>query len=242
MARRTREQADQQSSLFGDGSPPLPDGRPIDDRAADEAPVPAVVDDALPPAEAWQSLREQAARCRNCELWRHATQTVFGEGPVPARALFVGEQPGDKEDRAGRPFVGPAGRVFDDALAELGVDRGTLHVTNIVKHFKWTPSGSVRIHKTPSAREVKACTPWFEAELALVQPELLVCLGAVAAKALLGPQFRLTEARGELLDSPLAPHVLATVHPSSILRTRDDRDAAMAAFVSDLRTAFAVLG
>ncbi len=179
-------------------------------------------------------MRDRAAGCRNCELWQHATRTVFGEGPVPARALLIGEQPGDKEDRAGRPFVGPAGRVLDDALAELGIDRGELYVTNVVKHFKWTPSGSVRIHKTPNAREVKACTPWFDAELALVRPELLVCLGAVAAKALLGAQFRLTEARGRFLDSPLAPHVVATVHPSSILRTRDDREAAMTAFVDDL--------
>jgi DNA polymerase len=197
--------------------------------------------DGEPAAETWDGLRQRAAGCRNCELWEHATQTVFGEGPVPSRAVLIGEQPGDKEDRAGRPFVGPAGRVLDDALAELGVDRGTLYVTNAVKHFKWTPSGSVRIHKTPNAREVKACAPWFEDELALVRPELLVCLGAVAAKALLGPQFRLTAERGTFVDSPLAPHVLATVHPSSILRTRDDRDAAMAAFVADLRVAFSAL-
>jgi uracil-DNA glycosylase len=193
------------------------------------------------PAADWAAVREQAAGCRNCELWERATQTVFGEGPVPARALFVGEQPGDKEDRAGRPFVGPAGRVFDDALAELGVDRSELYVTNAVKHFKWTPSHSVRLHKTPNAREVRACHPWFEAELALVQPELLVCLGAVAAKALLGSSFRLTASRGTFVDSALAPHVLATVHPSSILRTQDDRDAAMAAFVADLRVAFSAL-
>jgi DNA polymerase len=156
--------------------------------------------------------------------------------------MFVGEQPGDKEDRAGRPFVGPAGRVFDDALGQLGADRAELYVTNAVKHFKWTPSGSVRIHKSPNAREVQACAQWFEAELALVQPELLVCLGAVAAKALLGPQFRITASRGTFVASPLAPHVLATVHPSSILRTRDDRDTALAAFVADLRLAFSVLG
>jgi uracil-DNA glycosylase len=196
------------------------------------------VDDA---ATAWSERRDAATGCRNCELWQHATQTVFGEGPVPARVMLVGEQPGDKEDRAGRPFVGPAGRVFDDALAELAVARDELYVTNVVKHFKWTPSGSVRIHKSPNAREIAACAPWFEAELALVRPELLVCLGAVAAKALLGSQFRLTASRGTFVDSPLAPHVLATVHPSSILRTRDDRDAALAAFVDDLRTAFAAL-
>jgi DNA polymerase len=188
-------------------------------------------------AAAWAALREEAAGCRNCDLWERATQTVFGEGPVPARVMFVGEQPGDKEDRAGRPFVGPAGRVFDDALAEIGWDRAECYVTNAVKHFSWTPSGSVRLHKTPNARQVKACTPWYLAEIEVVRPELLVCLGAVAAKALLGAAFRITASRGTFVESPLAPHVLATVHPSSILRTRDDRDAAMAAFVEDLRVA-----
>jgi DNA polymerase len=155
--------------------------------------------------------------------------------------MFVGEQPGDKEDRAGRPFVGPAGRVFDEALAEIGWDRAEVYVTNAVKHFSWTPSGSVRLHKTPNARQVKACAPWQVAELELVRPELLVCLGAVAAKALLGPAFRLTRSRGTFVESPLAPHVLATVHPSSILRSRDDREAATAAFVADLRTARSAL-
>jgi uracil-DNA glycosylase family protein len=241
MARRvpTGPVADVQTSLFADGPAPSRPAGPAREHAV--SPVAVARDPARPAGDAWRELRDLTAGCRNCELWRNATQAVFGEGPVPARALLVGEQPGDKEDRAGRPFVGPAGRVLDEALAELGVDRGELYVTNVVKHFKWTPSGSVRIHKTPNTREVHACQPWFESELSLVRPELLVCLGAVAAKALLGPQFRLTEARGGFVASPLAPHVTATVHPSSILRTRDDRDAAMAAFVADLRAAFSVL-
>jgi uracil-DNA glycosylase len=235
--RPATRRADASPRLFGDDALAKPSTAPV---AA--APSGARGEDpANDGAETWSELRETAAGCQHCELWQRATQTVFGEGPVPARAMFVGEQPGDKEDRAGRPFVGPAGRILDDALAELGWDRGELYVTNAVKHFKWTPSGSVRIHKSPNAREIKACAPWFEAELAHVRPELLVCLGAVAAKALLGSQFRLTASRGTFIDSPLAPHVLATVHPSSILRARDDRDAAQAAFVDDLRTAFAVL-
>jgi DNA polymerase len=192
-------------------------------------------------AHGWSDVRRLAETCHGCDLWRTATQTVFGEGPVPARAMLVGEQPGDREDRQGRPFVGPAGRVLDDALEELGVDRTEVYVTNVVKHFKWTPSGSVRIHKSPSTREVKACAPWFQAEVSTVQPELLVCLGATAAKFLLGPQFRLTRERGRFVEAPWAPRVLATVHPSSILRTREDRAAAMEDFVDDLRVAFATL-
>jgi DNA polymerase len=192
-------------------------------------------------ADGWEEVRRLAEVCHGCELWRNATQTVFGEGPVPARAMLVGEQPGDREDRQGRPFVGPAGRVLDDALEEIGVDRTGVYVTNVVKHFKWTPSGSVRIHKTPSAREVKACAPWFQAEVSAVRPELLVCLGATAAKFLLGPQFRLTQERGRFVEAPWARRVLATVHPSSILRTREDRAVAMEDFVDDLRAAFAAL-
>jgi DNA polymerase len=167
---------------------------------------------------------------------------VFGEGPVPADALFVGEQPGDQEDRRGTPFVGPAGRVFDEGLERAGIDRERVYVTNAVKHFKWTPRGKRRIHQTPNREEVRACSPWLESELAVVDPEVLVLMGAVAAQGVLGSSFRVSRERGRLLDSDLAPHVLATVHPSSILRGEpDDRAAAMDAFVADLRVAASVL-
>jgi DNA polymerase len=176
-------------------------------------------------------------------LWRNATQTVFGAGPVPADAMLVGEQPGDQEDRAGSPFVGPAGRVLDDALRKAGLDRDRLYLTNAVKHFKWTPRGKRRIHQKPNREEVLACLPWLQQEVSLVQPRVAVLLGAVAAQAVMGSSFRVTKARGMLLESSLAPAVIATVHPSSILRaqTPDDRRAAMAAFVSDLRVAAAVV-
>jgi len=188
--------------------------------------------------EEWNHVAAAAAGCRNCALWEHATQTVFGEGPVPAGAMFVGEQPGDQEDRQGAPFIGPAGRVLDDALHEAGIDRDRVYVTNAVKHFKWTPRGKRRIHQKPTREEVKACHPWLESELSLVRPDVLVLLGATAAQAVLGPSFRVTVDRGKLLDVALAPHVLATVHPSSILRgAPEDRDRAMAAFVADLRVA-----
>ncbi len=186
----------------------------------------------------WNRVAAAAAGCRNCPLWEHATQTVFGEGPVPAGAMFVGEQPGDQEDRQGAPFIGPAGRVLDDALEEAGIDRHRVYVTNAVKHFKWTPRGKRRIHQKPTREEVKACAPWLESELSLVQPDVLVLLGATAAQSVLGPSFRVTVDRGKLLDVELAPHVLATVHPSSILRgDPENRARAMAAFVADLRVA-----
>jgi uracil-DNA glycosylase family protein len=185
-----------------------------------------------------QELAAEAAGCTRCDLHLFGTQTVFGEGPDDADLVLVGEQPGDKEDLAGEPFVGPAGRLLDEALEAAGIDRGRAYVTNAVKHFKWTPRGKARIHKTPNVREQRACRPWLEAELEVVQPEVLVCLGAVAAKALLGPSFKVTEQRGRFVESPLAPHVLATVHPSSILRGRpEDRTRSLAAFVADLKVA-----
>jgi DNA polymerase len=187
-------------------------------------------------------LAAEAARCTRCDLYECATQTVFGEGPEDADVMLVGEQPGDKEDLAGEPFVGPAGRVLDEALEAAGIERDRAYVTNAVKHFKWVPRGKARLHKTPTVAEQRACRPWLEAELEVVQPEVLVCLGAVAAKSLLGRDFKVTEQRGRFVDSPLAPHVLATVHPSSILRGRpEDRTRNLAAFVADLKVAASVL-
>jgi uracil-DNA glycosylase len=182
-------------------------------------------------------LREAASGCRGCRLYEGATQTVFGEGLKKAKVVFVGEQPGDREDREGRPFVGPAGRMFDRALAEAGIDRSDAYVTNVVKHFKYTMRGKRRIHQRPDAEEIAACRPWLDAELAQVKPQVLVCLGATAAKALLGPGFRVTRQRGEFVESELAPLATGTVHPSSILRERDDeaRRRAYADFVEDLR-------
>jgi DNA polymerase len=167
---------------------------------------------------------EQAAReCQACPLWSRATQTVFGAGPVPARMMLVGEQPGDQEDLAGQPFVGPAGRVLDEALQTAGIDRQDVYVTNAVKHFKWQPRGKRRIHDKPNRQETLACRPWLDRELALVEPEVLVALGATAAQALLGTAFRLTRHRGEVIDNTgLAPHVLASAHPSMILRLPDE--------------------
>ncbi len=183
-----------------------------------------------------------AQECRGCPLWRRATQAVFGEGPAPARILLIGEQPGDKEDLAGRPFVGPAGRVLDEALEAAGIDRGAVYVTNIVKHFKWKPLGKRRLHATPSRIESTACRPWFDRELAIVKPECVVILGSVAGKELLGNAFKVTAVRGTKLDSDLAPLVVATVHPSSILRAEDDRAAQMEQFVADLRAVVRLLG
>ena len=181
-----------------------------------------------------ESLREAAQRCRGCDLWKNATQAVIGEGPENADAMFVGEQPGDQEDLEGRPFVGPAGRMFDKALAEVGIDRSRVYVTNAVKHFKWRPSGKRRLHQKPNGTEMAACRPWLDAELELVHPRVLVCLGATAAQALLGRGFRVTKQRGVPIDSPLAEVVLATIHPSAILRAQD-RDTEYAGFVDDLR-------
>jgi DNA polymerase len=188
-------------------------------------------------------LREAVEGCRGCPLWRTATQAVFGEGRVRAAVMLVGEQPGDQEDLEGRPFVGPAGRVLDDALAEAGVDRDATYVTNAVKHFKWEARGKRRIHAKPTWSETMACRPWLEAELAVVKPRVLVCLGATAAQSLLGKQFRVTKQRGEWIDSDLAELVTATIHPSAILRQRDAdaRHAEMARLVDDLRKVAAVL-
>jgi uracil-DNA glycosylase family protein len=183
-----------------------------------------------------RSVEEASRRCRACDLWKTGTQTVFGEGPRAADVMFVGEQPGDQEDKVGEPFVGPAGRVLDEALADAGIDRRRVYVTNAVKHFKWRAKGKRRIHEKPDRREVATCQHWLELELRLVKPELVVALGATAAQALLGPAFRVTKERGKLLSSPLAPRVVATVHPSSILRAPpDSRDDERTAFVKDLR-------
>jgi uracil-DNA glycosylase len=181
-------------------------------------------------------LREVAAGCKACDLWKTGTQTVFGEGSESAQIVFVGEQPGDREDLAGKPFIGPAGRVFDEGLAAAGIDRRLTYVTNAVKHFKWEARGKRRIHQKPNAAELAACRPWLDAELEAVSPKVLVVLGATAAQALLGRQFRVTKERGGPVESNLAPHVVATVHPSSILRqrTNEERAAAMKDFVSDL--------
>jgi DNA polymerase len=176
----------------------------------------------VPPDDSLPALRRAAAGCRACPLWERGTQTVFGEGPPRAEVMLVGEQPGSEEDLAGHPFVGPAGRLLDRALAAAGIDRRTAYVTNAVKHFKWEPRGKRRIHQKPSAREVRACAPWLAAEVRVVRPRALVCLGATAAQALLGRAFRVTEHRGVFVPSPLAPLVMATVHPSSILRAPDD--------------------
>ena len=183
-------------------------------------------------------LREAAAGCRACDLWTTGTQTVFGEGARKAEVMFVGEQPGNDEDLAGRPFVGPAGKLMDKAMEEAGIDRSLAYVTNVVKHFKWEPRGKRRIHQKPNWGEIAACRPWLDAEIGVVKPRVIVCLGATAAQALLGRQFRVTKQRGVPVESDLAPTVIATVHPSSILRadTEDDRRAAHEAFVADLRT------
>jgi uracil-DNA glycosylase len=198
----------------------------------------------VPPHPTLPKLRAEAARCRACDLWRRGTQTVFGEGRRTARILLVGEQPGDREDLEGRPFVGPAGLLLDRALEEAGIARTDAYVTNAVKHFKWEPRGKKRIHQKPNAVEIAACRPWLEAELAVVKPEVLVCLGATAAQALLGKAFRVTKSRGVFVASPLAPRVLATVHPSSILRAPDDeaRHREYTSFVRDLKVAARQLG
>jgi len=190
----------------------------------------------VPARPSLTKLRGAAAGCKACPLWKTGTQTVFGEGSPKAEVMFVGEQPGDQEDKAGKPFVGPAGRLLDQAMEEAGIDRSLAYVTNVVKHFKWQARGKRRIHQKPNWSEIAACRPWLEAELAVVKPRVLVCLGATAAQALLGRQFRVTRQRGEPVDSELAPVVLATVHPSSILRAdEEDREAELAAFVSDLK-------
>jgi len=184
-------------------------------------------------------LRSEAARCQACDLYKEATQTVFGEGAEHSRLMLVGEQPGDQEDIQGHPFVGPAGRVLERGLDEAGIDRRRVYVTNAVKHFRFTRRGKRRLHEKPNASQVRACRPWLEAEIEVVKPRLLVLLGATAAQAVMGPAFRVSRQRGEVLESPFGVAALATVHPSSILRAVDDesRDAAMASFIADLRVA-----
>ncbi|HLZ40675.1 MAG TPA: UdgX family uracil-DNA binding protein [Candidatus Sulfotelmatobacter sp.] len=201
------------------------------------APVPEVL--TLP------NLQSAARGCQACDLYKNATQTVFGEGPAKALIMFVGEQPGDQEDKLGHPFVGPAGRLLDEALVEAGIDRSEVYVTNVVKHFKWEAAqrGKRRIHKKPRQSEIEACRPWLDAELTVVKPQVLVCLGASAAQALLGRNFRVTQDRGKLIPSDLAPHVMATTHPSSILRAPDSeqRHLQREAFVRDLKKVAALL-
>jgi uracil-DNA glycosylase len=189
------------------------------------------------------ALRTAAAGCKACDLWKLGTQTVFGEGSATARVMMVGEQPGDKEDLQGRPFVGPAGGVLDKALAAAGIDRNDVYVTNIVKHFKWEPRGKRRLHKKPNSLEISACRPWLEAEIKVVKPEVVVLLGATAAQGIMGTQFRVTQQRGQWVQSNIAPLVLATVHPSSILRAPDDdsRHEEMRKFVADLKKVAAQL-
>jgi len=192
----------------------------------------------LPERISLETLREAAAGCEGCDLYRTGTQTVFGEGSSQADVLFIGEQPGDQEDRAGQPFVGPAGRVLDEALEEVSIDRDNVYVTNVVKHFKFVLRGKRRIHSKPNAREIRACLPWLNAELAVVKPKVIVLLGATAAQALLGSSFRVTQMRGQPIEgTDLAPYLLATVHPASVLRAPDDeaRAADRQAFVEDLR-------
>jgi uracil-DNA glycosylase len=188
-------------------------------------------------ARTLDELRDEAAGCRRCHLYKGATQTVFGEGLKKSEVMMVGEQPGDREDVEGRPFVGPAGRMLDRALEEAGIERSDVYVTNVVKHFKYTMRGKRRIHQRPNAEEIAACRPWLDSELEVVKPRVLVCLGATAAKALLGASFRVTRQRGEFVESPLAPLVTGTVHPSSILRAPDEeaRRQAYEDFVADLR-------
>jgi DNA polymerase len=191
----------------------------------------------LPERRTLKTLREAARTCRGCPLWRNATQTVFGEGPAHAQVVMIGEKPGDREDIEGHPFVGPAGRLLDQALAGAGIDRGIVYVTNAVKHFKWEPAGKRRLHKKPSAREIAACRPWLEAELELLRPEIVVALGATAAQDLMGPKFRVTHDRGKVFrDVPWASYFVATIHPSAILRgDPEEREEALKAFVADLK-------
>jgi DNA polymerase len=196
----------------------------------------------LPERLSMSALRDSVAECKACPLWRTATQAVFGEGPRASEVMLVGEQPGDREDQEGHPFVGPAGRLLDEALVEAGIDRTKAYVTNVVKHFKWQARGKRRIHAKPAWSEIAACRPWLDAELAVVKPEVLVCLGATAAQALLGRDFRVTRERGREVESDLAPHVLATIHPSAILRADPEtRQDERKAFVRDLEVVASLL-
>jgi DNA polymerase len=211
-----------------------------EDAGGDGPPVP----DLIPDRPSLEKLRDAARGCQACDLYKRGTQTVFGEGPSRAEVMMVGEQPCDAEDVAGHPFVGPAGRLLDRALEEAGIDRGLVYVTNVVKHFKWEPRGKRRIHAKPNGAEIAACRPWLETEIALVKPRVLVLLGATAAQALLGRGFKVSQQRGQFVPSPIAPRVTATVHPSSILRARDDesRRMEMKRFVADLKRVAAELG
>jgi uracil-DNA glycosylase len=201
------------------------------------------VSELLPERPTLRTVRQAASGCKACELYKRGTQTVFGEGPRKAEVMLVGEQPGDAEDLAGHPFVGPAGRLLDKALEAAGIDRTLVYVTNVVKHFKWEPRGKRRIHAKPNAAEIAACRPWLETEIALVRPRVIVCLGATAAQALLGRAFKVSRQRGEFVPSPLAPLVTATVHPSSILRAPDEsRREEMTRFVEDLRNVAKEIG
>ena len=193
-------------------------------------------------AESLKKTREEAKACRDCPLWANATQTVFGAGDPHARVMLVGEQPGDEEDRRGLPFVGPAGRLLDRALEAAGIDRTTLYVTNAVKHFKWEPRGKRRLHKTPAQREIEACLPWLEAELAAIEPRVILCLGATAARAVMGGKVRVTETRGQPLHSPLGKDVIVTIHPAYILRLRTGAEEAFALFVNDVEKAAKLAG
>lgn len=212
-----------------------PASKPSPGKKSDSADLAEVTSNLRTPSE----LRDAASNCKACDLYKMATQTVFGEGPSKAQIMFIGEQPGDQEDRAGHPFVGPAGKLLDEALEQVGIEHSQVYVTNVVKHFKWEAAarGKKRIHKKPRYSEIHACRPWLDAELRVVKPEILVCLGATAAQSLLGRTFSVTRQRGQLIDSPLAPVVMATVHPSSILRAPDSsaRHMQMAAFVNDLK-------
>lgn len=199
--------------------------------------------DFFPERKSLKAFREAAADCKGCDLWERGTQTVFGEGARHAEVMFIGEQPGNEEDLTGHPFVGPAGRLFNDALEEAGIDRRKTYVTNVVKHFKWEPRGKRRIHKKPNAGEIFACRPWLDAEINLVKPNVIVCLGATAAQALLGAKFKVSKQRGQFLESTLAPYIMATVHPSSILRAPDDetRHVEKRRFIDDLKRIAGVL-
>ena len=197
----------------------------------------------LPPSRSLKALEEAAQGCRGCELYKDATQAVFGEGRKSAELMLVGEQPGDKEDLEGEPFVGPAGRLLDRALEEAGIDRSAAYVTNAVKHFKWKPRGKRRLHQTPRAGEIEACKPWLQAEIEAVNPQALLAMGATATRSLFGPKFKVLKDRGRQIDSPLAPVAAVTVHPSAILRLRehDEREAEFAAFVADLEAVASAL-
>ena len=202
------------------------------------------VPELIPDRPSIPRVRDVARGCKACDLYKRGTQTVFGEGPARADVMLVGEQPGDAEDLVGHPFVGPAGKLLDKALAQAGIERVRVYVTNVVKHFKWEPRGKRRLHAKPNAKEIGACKPWLDTEIALVRPHVIVCLGATAAQALLGRGFKVTQQRGTFVDSPLAPRVTATVHPSSILRAPDEetRRAEMAAFIKDLKRVAKAIG